>query len=201
MSKGGVPQETLELVHLRASQINGCSACVDAGARAARRQVRPTSGSGPSQPGGSRRTSAMPNGPRWRSPRPPLGSVTGPTRFRIRSGPTRPTTTTSRASPLSSRSRPARPGARRSTGRPAATAVPTVGSVFGGRRGRGDKGVYPRHSVHWSFPLSKDLQRAWKNQRRPGMRVWVGFSSRIPRCGHRLGPDREQAPDLPGRLR
>ena len=36
-SKGGVPQETLELVHLRASQINGCSACVDMGARAARK--------------------------------------------------------------------------------------------------------------------------------------------------------------------
>lgn len=27
--KGGVPQQTLELVHLRASQINGCSVCVD----------------------------------------------------------------------------------------------------------------------------------------------------------------------------
>ena len=35
--KGGVPQATLELVHLRASQINGCSACVDSGARAARK--------------------------------------------------------------------------------------------------------------------------------------------------------------------
>ncbi|MGC4956713.1 carboxymuconolactone decarboxylase family protein [Actinomadura citrea] len=31
MHKGGVPQQTLELVHLRASQINGCSACVYAG--------------------------------------------------------------------------------------------------------------------------------------------------------------------------
>jgi AhpD family alkylhydroperoxidase len=30
---GGVPQQTLELVHLRASQINGCSFCVDAGAK------------------------------------------------------------------------------------------------------------------------------------------------------------------------
>ncbi len=30
--EGGVPEATLELVHLRASQINGCSACVDAGA-------------------------------------------------------------------------------------------------------------------------------------------------------------------------
>lgn len=28
----GVPAQTLELVHLRASQINGCSACTDAGA-------------------------------------------------------------------------------------------------------------------------------------------------------------------------
>ncbi|MBM7492829.1 AhpD family alkylhydroperoxidase [Micromonospora luteifusca] len=33
----GVPDSTLELVHLRASQINGCSACVDAGARGARK--------------------------------------------------------------------------------------------------------------------------------------------------------------------
>src|SRR6478752_4729773 len=32
---GGVPPPTLELVHLRASQINGCSACVDAGATSA----------------------------------------------------------------------------------------------------------------------------------------------------------------------
>jgi AhpD family alkylhydroperoxidase len=31
----GVPRQTLELVHLRASQINGCSACVDAGAATA----------------------------------------------------------------------------------------------------------------------------------------------------------------------
>jgi AhpD family alkylhydroperoxidase len=31
----GVPQETLELVHLRASQINGCGPCIDMGARAA----------------------------------------------------------------------------------------------------------------------------------------------------------------------
>jgi AhpD family alkylhydroperoxidase len=32
---GGVPPETLELVHLRASQINGCSYCVDAGSQSA----------------------------------------------------------------------------------------------------------------------------------------------------------------------
>lgn len=34
---GGVPPATLELVHLRTSQINGCSACVDSGARSARK--------------------------------------------------------------------------------------------------------------------------------------------------------------------
>jgi AhpD family alkylhydroperoxidase len=35
--KGGVPSATLELVHLRASQINGCSFCVDSGARSAKK--------------------------------------------------------------------------------------------------------------------------------------------------------------------
>jgi AhpD family alkylhydroperoxidase len=33
VSKGGAPTKTLELAHLRASQINGCSACVDGGVR------------------------------------------------------------------------------------------------------------------------------------------------------------------------
>ena len=35
--QGGVPQSVLELVHLRASQINGCSFCVDFGARSAKK--------------------------------------------------------------------------------------------------------------------------------------------------------------------
>ncbi len=34
--KGGAPARTLELVHLRASQINGCSACIDYGVRQAK---------------------------------------------------------------------------------------------------------------------------------------------------------------------
>ncbi|WP_329136474.1 carboxymuconolactone decarboxylase family protein [Streptomyces sp. NBC_01476] len=34
---GGVPKTTLDLVHLRASQINGCSSCVDSGSRGARK--------------------------------------------------------------------------------------------------------------------------------------------------------------------
>jgi AhpD family alkylhydroperoxidase len=33
----GVPEETLELVHLRVSQINGCSFCVDAGTKSLRK--------------------------------------------------------------------------------------------------------------------------------------------------------------------
>ena len=33
--KGGLPEATGNLVHLRVSQINGCSACVDGGARSA----------------------------------------------------------------------------------------------------------------------------------------------------------------------
>jgi AhpD family alkylhydroperoxidase len=35
--KGGVPPATLELAHLRASQINGCSSCIDAGTRSAKK--------------------------------------------------------------------------------------------------------------------------------------------------------------------
>jgi AhpD family alkylhydroperoxidase len=35
--KGGVPASTLELSHLRASQINGCSLCVDMGAKSAKK--------------------------------------------------------------------------------------------------------------------------------------------------------------------
>src|SRR5256884_1508482 len=35
--KGGVPSKLLELVHLRASQINGCSVCVDMHPKIARK--------------------------------------------------------------------------------------------------------------------------------------------------------------------
>ncbi|MFJ6352568.1 carboxymuconolactone decarboxylase family protein [Streptomyces sp. NPDC054835] len=35
--QGGVPESTLELVHLRASQINNCGFCVDFGAKSARK--------------------------------------------------------------------------------------------------------------------------------------------------------------------
>ena len=35
--KGGVPRKTLDLVHLRASQINGCSYCVASGSQTAKK--------------------------------------------------------------------------------------------------------------------------------------------------------------------
>lgn len=35
--QGGVPEKTLELVHLRASQINGCGACIHFGTQSARK--------------------------------------------------------------------------------------------------------------------------------------------------------------------
>lgn len=35
--RGGVPRKTLELVHMRVSQINGCGFCVDYGARSAKK--------------------------------------------------------------------------------------------------------------------------------------------------------------------
>ena len=38
MHRGGAPAATLELVHLRVSQINGCGACVHAGNNKARKQ-------------------------------------------------------------------------------------------------------------------------------------------------------------------
>jgi AhpD family alkylhydroperoxidase len=37
VTKNGLPEKLLELVHLRASQINGCSACVDMHPKLARR--------------------------------------------------------------------------------------------------------------------------------------------------------------------
>ena len=37
LHQAGVPQKTMELVHLRASQINGCGFCVDFGVRGAKK--------------------------------------------------------------------------------------------------------------------------------------------------------------------
>ncbi|MGE0868424.1 MAG: carboxymuconolactone decarboxylase family protein [Kofleriaceae bacterium] len=41
VAKGDVPAKTLGLTHLRASQLNGCAACIELGVRAARRTGEP----------------------------------------------------------------------------------------------------------------------------------------------------------------
>ena len=64
---GTVPDTTHKLVHLRVSQINGCSVCVDMPENS-RTPARTTSGPGASARGGSRPTSATSNAPRSRSP-------------------------------------------------------------------------------------------------------------------------------------
>lgn len=68
-----LPYVTRKLVHLRASQINGCSVCVDMHARELKKPARRTNASLPCRPGGKRRTSPMPNAPRLPLPRPAQG--------------------------------------------------------------------------------------------------------------------------------
>jgi Carboxymuconolactone decarboxylase family len=85
-----LPERTLDLVHLRASQINGCSVCVDMHAR---RPAKPTSASSPSPPGGMRLTLPTPNALPSRSPRRRPGSATARIRCPTKSG-LRPLATT-----------------------------------------------------------------------------------------------------------
>ncbi len=68
IAQGGVPTRTLELVHLRASQINGCSVCLDGHNRIARKAAKPTNGSPRLPPGEMHPTSPTPSEPRSPSP-------------------------------------------------------------------------------------------------------------------------------------
>ena len=65
--EAGVPLETAYLVHLRASQINGCSYCVEMHAKELTRPARATSGSGAWRLA-RRRTSTIAEAPRLPSP-------------------------------------------------------------------------------------------------------------------------------------
>jgi AhpD family alkylhydroperoxidase len=69
VSAGGVPQATLELVHLRVSQVNGCSACVDGGWRKARKAGESDERLFAVAAWREASYYSRPNGPRWRSPR------------------------------------------------------------------------------------------------------------------------------------
>jgi AhpD family alkylhydroperoxidase len=94
---GGVPSSTLELVHLRVSQVNGCSACVDSGVKAAIKSGESAERIGT--------VAAWREAPYFTdaeraalaSPRRPPGSLTPPTRCLTRSGTRRRSTSTSRA--------------------------------------------------------------------------------------------------------
>jgi len=99
--KGGVDPATLELVHLRISQINGCSACVDSGARAARKAGETEERL--AAVAAWREAPYLPttSAPRWPWPKRPPGSLTARTRSRTRSGMPRPITTTKSSSPRS----------------------------------------------------------------------------------------------------
>jgi len=63
--QGGVPPQTLSLVHLRASQINGCSVCVDLALRVKKAEDTNERLFAVAL-GGTRHISATPNAPRWR---------------------------------------------------------------------------------------------------------------------------------------
>jgi AhpD family alkylhydroperoxidase len=65
-SNGVVPAATLELVHLRASQINGCSACVDAAARQAKKSGEIDERLFAVSAWRETPISPRPSGPRWR---------------------------------------------------------------------------------------------------------------------------------------
>lgn len=107
LRSAGLPEATANLVHLRASQINGCSACLEGGARTAQKAGESTerlfSVAAWREAPYSRRLSAL----LWRSPRRLLALVTAPTRCPTRCGRRRPSTTPSGNSPhWSSGSRP-----------------------------------------------------------------------------------------------
>ena len=91
-----LPDVTRKLIHLRASQINGCSVCVDMHSRSPGRPANLTRASSPWRPGETRLTLPTPNGPRCLSPKPSPDSATGRTQCRTRSGTRSPGTTTSR---------------------------------------------------------------------------------------------------------
>lgn len=66
LKKSGAPPRLLELVHLRASQINGCSVCVDMHASYLKKAGETDDGSLPWRPGGRHPILPMPNARLWR---------------------------------------------------------------------------------------------------------------------------------------
>ena len=67
--QGPLPTTLLDLVKLRASQINGCAYCVDSHSATCAPRGSPRRGSPASPPGRKDRSSPPTSGPRSRSPR------------------------------------------------------------------------------------------------------------------------------------
>ena len=95
----GVPAKTLYLVALRASQINGCSICVDMHSKEMQKADDSCGGSQRSQHGAIRRFSPTRSAPRSPSRKPARGSRIARTRFPTTCGTRRRATTTRRRSP------------------------------------------------------------------------------------------------------
>jgi AhpD family alkylhydroperoxidase len=98
VQQGGVPQRTLDLVHLRTSQINGCSVCLGAAVKARedgeadeRLFTLPAWRDTPYFSDAERAALA--------SPKPSPGSATGPIPYLTTSGTRPPGTTTRSSSP------------------------------------------------------------------------------------------------------
>jgi len=69
VQKGGLPASTLELTHMRASQINGCSACIEGAIRHAHQSGELDERLLMVAPGSIRPSSPKPSVPRWSSRR------------------------------------------------------------------------------------------------------------------------------------
>ena len=101
ITRGGVDPKTLELVNLRASQINGCGVCVVQHPKIARKLGETDERL--FAVAAWREAPYFTDAERaaWRSPRPRRASATARIRCPTRSGTRRPATTTSRRSPRS----------------------------------------------------------------------------------------------------
>ncbi len=98
-SQAGLSRTTLELVNLRASQINGCAVCLDMHSAERKKLAKPTSASSPWPPGGTPRTSPMRSKPHWPWPRQGPVWLIRALRYPTRCSTRRPSTTTKRPWP------------------------------------------------------------------------------------------------------
>ncbi len=68
IQRSGLPTSLVDLVKMRASQINGCAFCLDMHSKDARKLGKRSSGSTSSMPGESRRSTRQPSVLPWPGP-------------------------------------------------------------------------------------------------------------------------------------